>query len=324
MNREDQITEWFAQHTRATGPNYPIGIGDDMAQIRLSDNSSVLITTDILLDGVHFELDAHGAHAVGYKAMAASLSDCAAMASVPIGAVVSAALPKGFGEDKIKKLHMGLSQAGDMFDCPIVGGDIAVWKTEVDKLAINVAMLSKPSSHHPPVTRFNARPGDTICVTGKLGASLRGKHLNFTPRVNEALLITNIAKINAMMDITDGLSTDLARICRKSVVGALIEAGQIPISDDALDSGDPLSAALNDGEDFELLFTLSPVNAEKLFSAWNLPVPITRIGTITNPGAHMETMSGKVGTNAAAGKVQMITHDNLIVDLEPGGYDHLA
>ncbi len=322
MNREDELTSWFAKQSGRVWNHVQIGIGDDMAKLGLSGSDSVLITTDMLLDGVHFDLAHHHLDRVGHKAVAASLSDCAAMATVPVGAVVSVALPKGFEREKIEQLYRGMLETAEEYDCPLVGGDITVWPREEKKLCVNVTMLSRESGHHPAVPRFGAVPGDTIFVTGKLGGSLAGRHLTFTPRVNEALVITNMARIHSMIDITDGLAIDLSRICRQSKVGALIEAGEIPISDAALDSDNPLNAALNDGEDFELLFTASPANAEKLMTTWNLPTKITRIGTITNPGARMEAISGAAGTNAEIGKVQLFK-DGEIMDLDPAGYDHL-
>jgi thiamine-monophosphate kinase len=188
-------------------------------------------------------------------------------------------------------------------------------------------MLSKPAGH-PPVRRNGAKVGDAICVTGFLGGALLSKHLNFTPRVKEALEIASLVNLNSMIDISDGLSSDLNRICAQSRVGAIIDAISIPISPDAKMTPDPFSSALNDGEDFELLFTLTENNWSKLQKKCeakrspqsfvlrseaecktfgeNDPLPITRIGTIT------DTM-----------KMQIKMPDGRITDLKPSGYDHL-
>lgn len=304
-NTEDKITSWFAGQRRLSPADFPIGIGDDMAQIDLGAGRSVLVTTDMLLDGVHFDLRTATLKQAGYKAMACSLSDCAAMATVPVAAVVSVAMPKGFGGKELKQLHSGIVKAGDMFDCALVGGDITVWKGK-GPFAVNVAMLSRPAGGKP-LTRSGAKAGDAVYVTGTLGGSILGRHLRFIPRVKEAIKISQMAAVNSMMDISDGLSTDLARICNASGVGAIIDADNIPISKDAKKSKDPLDAALNDGEDFELVFTLSPEQSDRLFKSWNEKVAITRIGTIT-----------------AGRKVQIRTAGGRINPLQSRGYDHLS
>jgi len=300
---EDEITAWFVRQSKLSAADFPIGIGDDMAEIQLGDGMSVLITTDMLLDGVHFDLKGATLKQVGYKAMAVSGSDCAAMATIPVAAVVSVALPKGFGEEELKQLHSGITIAGERIGCALVGGDITRWNNE-NPLAISVAMLSKQAGNKP-IKRSGAKVGDSICVTGLLGGAGYGKHLEFEPRIKEAIKIAQKAEVNAMIDISDGLSSDLSRICQASKVGAIIDAEQIPISDEARKGEDPLGSALNDGEDFELLFTLSEKDFQRLQKQWDGPIGITRIGTITDTS-----------------KMQMKMPDGQISDLQPKGYDH--
>jgi thiamine-monophosphate kinase len=300
---EDEITAWFARRSKLSAKDFPIGIGDDMAQIRVEDES-VLITTDMLLDGVHFDLRQVTMEQVGYKAMAVSLSDCAAMATIPIAAVVSVALPKGFGQKELKELHSGIVRAGDRFGCALVGGDITSWKAKIP-FAISVAMLSRKGSNEP-LKRSGAKVGDGICVTGSLGGSRAGRHLEFEPRVEEALKIAQMVKVHSMIDISDGLSSDLNRLCEASGVGAAVNAEQIPISQEAQKSAEPLISALNDGEDFELLFTLSQKSCGRLLSAWSGSVPITQIGEITGDR-----------------NVRIKMPDGRVHALRAGGYDHL-
>jgi thiamine-monophosphate kinase len=302
---EDTLVAWLTEQRRLPESLVPVGIGDDMAQINLSQESSVLITTDMLLEGVHFDLSDCTLEQVGYKAMAVNLSDCAAMATVPLAAVVAVALPKSMTSDDFKQLHTGLLKAADQFDCPLVGGDITKWR-HGSALAINVSMLSRQGASGP-VLRSGAKVGDTICVTGALGGSLLGKHLTFTPRVKEALTLTQLVKIHAMMDLSDGLSTDLTRLCASSQVGATIEAKKIPISEAAAQRLDPMGAALDDGEDFELLFTLSSNHAVDLLQQWTDPLMITPIGKVTD-----------------SGRTELVRADGHIQRLQPAGYDHLT
>ena len=303
-NGEDEITAWFARQSRLSKADFPIGIGDDMAEIRLTCDVSVLVTTDMLLDGVHFDLEQATLRQVGYKAMAVSLSDCAAMATVPVAAVVSVALPQGFGEKEVKELHSGIIAAGDRFDCELIGGDITKWNNE-EPFAICVSMLSR-SCGNKPIRRSGAKVGDSICITGSLGGSIQRKHLEFEPRVREAVKIAQMVTVNSMIDISDGLSSDLNRICQASQVGAVIDAVKIPMSDEARRQADPLISALNDGEDFELLFTLSQTDCMELLTKWCGPVPVTQIGQINDTK-----------------KMQIKTPDGQISALQPGGYNHL-
>ena len=299
--KEAEIVQYFAAKGKLSAAKFPIGIGDDMAQVRLTKGSSVLITTDMLLDGVHFDTKKATLEQIGYKSMAASLSDCAAMATVPVAAVVSVALPKNFGSAKLKKLHKGILTAAKKYNCPLIGGDITSW---AKPLAVSVAMLSRPGATKP-VKRSTAKIGDIICVTGFLGGSIFKKHLDFKPRLGESLAIAK-AGANAMIDISDGLSTDLNHISRLSKKGACLEADDIPVSSQAKKTANPLKAALNDGEDFELLFTIPQKSFERLKGNWRFKVKLTAIGKIVR---------------GSSVKIKM--PDGSVVELLPGGYDHL-
>jgi thiamine-monophosphate kinase len=294
---ETKLVQYFAAKGKLNAAKFPIGIGDDMAQVRLTKGSSILITTDMLLDGVHFDSKKATFEQIGYKSMAASLSDCAAMATIPLAAVVSVALPRSFGARKLKKLHKGILTAAKKYNCPLIGGDMTSWKKP---LAISVAMLSRPA-RTKPVKRGTAKVGDVICVTGTLGGSLFKKHLDFEPRLKEAFLIAE-AGANAMIDISDGLSTDLNHICRLSKKGAIIFADKIPVPRNV----GTIDAALNDGEDFELLFTIPQKKFEHLKKRWRFKVKLAAIGRITKDSS-----------------VKIKMPDGKVIKLLPKGYDHL-
>jgi len=255
--------------------------GDDLAVLKWPADDLLLVGCDQVLDGIHFDSSTASPRQIGQKVMNRNLSDCAAMACLPAAAVVTVALPRGAGADYAKELYLGLREAADPFDCPIVGGDTASWD---GKLVMTVSILGR-SAGVAPVTRNGARPGDGIYVTGPLGGSILGRHLTFEPRVTLARQIVPSMGPSAMIDLSDGLSRDLRHICEESQVGAVIDAAAVPIHDDALmlmqrDGISPLEHALHDGEDYELLLTAKP---RKAFL-------VTWIGTIVEePGVWLQT-----------------------------------
>jgi thiamine-monophosphate kinase len=257
MAGEFDFITWIRSMQRPTD-QVKIGIGDDLAALNWPKDDLLLVGCDQVLDGVHFDSKIHSPRSIGKKAMNRNLSDCAAMACLPAAAVASVALPKGIGEDYAKELYLGMREAADVFNCPIVGGDTASWD---GKLAITVTILGRADGVRP-ITRSGAKPGDAIFVTGPLGGSILGRHLNFEPRIELARNIIKFSLITSMIDLSDGLSRDLGHICRQSGVGAVIYADKIPIHADALaafrqDHRSPLEHALHDGEDYELLLTSS-------------------------------------------------------------------
>lgn len=267
-----------------------IGIGDDAAVIRSVDGA-LLVTTDMLLEGVHFELSQCSPGDVGRKAMNVNLSDIAAMAGQPTAAVVSIGLPPGRRPSLAQELFAGLAEAASHFNVSIIGGDTNASKSD---LVISVTVLGKPTGSGP-VLRSGARPGDALCVTGELGYSLLGRHLSFTPRVIEAQRLHQSYSIHAMIDLSDGLAVDLFHIAEESGCGALVKAAAVPISSARRANDDrrsPLDHALNDGEDFELLFTLAEPDAQRLIVEQplrDLCIPVARIGSMTNePGVRIQ------------------------------------
>jgi thiamine-monophosphate kinase len=237
----------------------------------------------MLLDGSCFILSEAGPRRVGRKAMSVNLSDIAAMAGVPIAAVVSVGLPRDGGRELAEKLYLGMREAADSFEVPLIGGDTNSWN---GPLSISVTVLGEATSRGP-VLRSGAKIGDWIMVTGPLGGSILGHHLDFTPRVREALRLHEAVDLHAMIDLSDGLAKDLHHICEESGCGAVLFADDIPISPaahdlSARDGKSPLEHALGDGEDFELVFTVSPSDGERLLR--ERPTAVYLIGAIVTEG----------------------------------------
>ena len=240
----------------------------------------------MLLEGSCFRLSEAGPRRVGRKAMAVNLSDIAAMAGVPTAAVVSVGLPRSGGRELAEQLYLGMREVADAFDVPIVGGDTNSWD---GRLSIAVTMLGEATARGP-VLRSGAKPGDWIMVTGPLGGSILGHHLDFTPRVREALRLHELADLHSMIDVSDGLAKDLHHICEESRCGAVLIASAIPIADaarelSAKDGRSSLEHALSDGEDFELVFTVSPSDGERLLREQPVPgIALCHIGECVADG----------------------------------------
>jgi thiamine-monophosphate kinase len=271
-----------------TGASTSIAIGDDCAALKFAPDREVLVTTDMLMDGRHFVLAEVGAEAVGRKALGVNLSDIAAMAGVPIAAVVALALPRMDGAVIADGLMDGMLPMAESFGLSLVGGDTNAWD---GPLVITVTILGQ-TTERGPLRRSGARPGDVILVTGPLGGSLLGRHLSPTPRIHEALALAKADTIHAMIDISDGLAADLGHILEESGdLGAVLDAASIPISPDAVtmshhDDRTTLDHALHDGEDFELCLTVPPDAAARLLA--NPPCPLYSIGHImAEPGLRL-------------------------------------
>ncbi|MBY0229332.1 MAG: thiamine-phosphate kinase [Gemmataceae bacterium] len=252
--------DWLRARTPA-GERVLLGPGDDTALVRTG--SELLVTADMLLEGSCFTLEGSpiqvpgvapaSAFRVGRKAMAVNLSDIAAMAGVPLFAVVSVGLPRRGGRALAEELYRGMRDMADLFGVSIVGGDTNTWD---GPLSINVTLLGEPGAGGV-VRRKGARVGDRLFVTGPLGGSLAGHHLDFVPRVREALALAEAATLRAMIDLSDGLALDLSRLCAESGVGAVLRS--VPCN-----PGCSLEQALGGGEDFELLFAAAPVDVPAL------------------------------------------------------------
>lgn len=230
------------------------GIGDDTAVVPLDAKKYLLLTTDTVIEGVHFQRSAPP-RLIGHKALACSISDIAAMGGVPRYALVSLGVPGSLPWFFVRDIYKGMDTLAREFSVTIVGGDTI----KSEKIAINVALTGEVNKAQV-VYRKGAQVGDRIFVTGPLGKSLStGWHLKFTPRVKESRYLVRHVKPTAMIDISDGLAADLGHILEESKVGAVLEEKKIPRR-----AGASLRQALYDGEDFELLFTVSSRKAALL------------------------------------------------------------
>ncbi len=277
-----------------------VGIGDDAAVLQYKKDRYLLFTTDMIVEGTHFLLKSAAPYQIGWKAMAVNLSDIAAMGGLPRWAVVSLGGPfqrrkmengKWKIEEFVWEIYRGMSAVGKKFGVQIVGGDT----DKADRWTINIALLGEVEKKYLKL-RSGAKVGDRVFVTGSLGGSIHGKHLTFIPRVKEARYLVTHYPVTSMMDLSDGLASDLCRIMEQSKVGVLIDEERIPLSKEAKDS----RSAFCDGEDFELLFTVPKSAGERL----ERNVPWARlIGEVTpaSRGLRMRDRTGQVRTVAWKG-----------------------
>lgn len=251
-----------------------LGAGDDCAVVRCPppDNFQ-LLKTDCIVEGIHFAATSPPA-LVGWKAMARPLSDFAAMSGVPRFALVTLIIPAERALDWTKKLYHGLEKAARAFRVAIVGGETS----NIKGPAVISVSLTGFVERSRWVSRDGGKANDELLVTGRLGGSLRGRHLKFTPRIEEARWLTEHFPIHAMMDLSDGLGADLPRLARASGVGFEVDEDAVPRQ-----RGCSVRHAIGDGEDYELLFAVSPTVRAELQSRWRKrwALELTRIGRLT-------------------------------------------
>jgi thiamine-monophosphate kinase len=312
----------------AQGKNSAIrtGIGDDCAVLRLPprrgkdkdhNNRDALVTTDLSLEGVHFRLDWHPPESVGHRCLARGLSDIAAMGGEPVAAFLSLALPRALRQDWTRRFTGGLISLAERYGVTLAGGDTAESPHGIlaDIVVVGIALGRKA------VLRSGARPGDLIYVSGYLGGSAaavvkmrknpRGglnprdypRHFFPEPRIGVGRILREKGLASAMIDTSDGLSTDLAHICEESGVGAELQAEAVPRSCVGRPAKEvDLQLALHGGEDYELLFT-SP--RRQRIPSRLAGVPITQIGQITR---------GRT--------IFLKERDQIRYELEPQGWEH--
>jgi thiamine-monophosphate kinase len=263
------------------------GAGDDCALIDLGlKDQLLLLKTDAVVEDVHFTSETPAAR-VGHKALARALSDIAAMAGEPNTCLVTLGLPAGFELDFVMKFYEGLNTLAREYDLAVAGGETT--RTTAKTFASITLLGTIPRNR--VLSRSGAKVGDAIFVTGELGGSLSGRHLDFEPRIREAQWLAENFPLHAMMDLSDGLAGDLRHILEASRVGAELLSSAIPISRAARlkarnesSAKPPLLAALTDGEDFELLFTLAPTDAVPVLDRWKAKFPkikLTCVGKIS-------------------------------------------
>jgi thiamine-monophosphate kinase len=281
--------ELIQRLTRSLPTNKSVvaGPGDDCAVLDFGlPDRLLLFKTDAIVEGIHFPPDALP-EKIGHKALGRCLSDVAAMAGTPGAALVTLALPRNFEPEFVERIYAGMSALARRYDVAIVGGETT---TNPERMLISLALLGWVP-RGKSVLRSGAEAGDAIFVSGELGGSLAGKHLDFEPRLNEARWLAQNFSIHAMLDVSDGLAGDLRHILKASRVGAQLHSTAIPISREARRTAKvesstktPLLAALTDGEDFELLFTVASKDAVPLLDAWKAHFPkveLSCIGKIT-------------------------------------------
>ncbi len=282
---ESELLAWI-RNRLPPHPQLQLGPGDDAAILRLANREECAITVDLLTDGVDFRLGEVAAGRIGRKALAVNLSDIAAMAARPLAAVVALALPRHDGKRLAVELYEGLLPLAEQYGVALAGGDINSWD---GPLVISITVIGELTSRGP-LRRDGACPGDRIVVTGEFGGSILGRHLDFEPRVDEALLLAEQFKLKAGIDVSDGLSLDLSRVAAESRCGAVIDPAVVPIAPAAFElarqdmetgvsvDAAALAHALGDGEDFELVLAVEPGEAARMISENPLSIPLTDIG----------------------------------------------
>jgi thiamine-monophosphate kinase len=291
------------------------GIGDDCAVLQIPPGHQALVTTDFSLEGVHFRREWHLAEAVGHRCLTRGLSDIAAMGGSPVAAFLSLALPQNLPQSWVDQFVKGLLKLADKFNLTLAGGDTAQSADGV--LADIVVVGSVPKGK--AIQRAGARAGDRIYVTGALGGAAAAlkllfagrklrpadfpRHFHPMPRIEVGRYLREKGLASAMIDLSDGLSTDLGHICDESGVGAEILAPAIPCASIGKPAHEvDLHFALHGGDDYELLFTARPA---KHVPARIAGLPITQIGHITRDK-----------------HVVLVNEDGVVAELRPQGWEH--
>lgn len=320
----------IAEHGLARAEGVICGIGDDCAVFELNAGRALLVTTDTMVEGVHFLIEASAPEGLGYKLLAVNLSDIAAMGGEPGEAVVAVAVPAGFDAGYVERVYDGLHACAARFGVNIAGGDTT---RSPGPLVMTLTLIGRMDRERVRY-RSGARPGDLVYVSGTLGDSAAGlelvlgkgaevpeadrafllrRHHRPEPRIEAGRALAACGAVTAMMDLSDGIGSDLRHICRRSGVSAVVREAAIPLSPVLrafcdVTGADPLGLAISGGEDYELLFTVDPGQAGKvgtLSEKGDLP-QFSRIGWI-------EAGDGRIFVEDAGGARNALT---------AGGFDH--
>jgi thiamine-monophosphate kinase len=289
------------------------GAGDDCAVLELgAPDTQTLFKTDAVVEGIHFTADTEPER-VGRKALARCLSDIAAMGGTPTAAVVTLGLPRGFDPERVKALYRGLNRLAAQYQVAVVGGETT---TNPGGWLVNVALLGTVPRGRARL-RSGAKVGEALFVTGDLGGSLAGKHLDFEPRLAEGRWLLEFAGVSSVMDLSDGLASDLPKLLAASgVPGAELRKSAVPVSRAAREHArtsdlakPPFVAAVTDGEDFELMFTVQSNRAVAMLDEWKEQFPGVRLSCI-----------GKLTEEAGV----WVRGDDGLRPLPTRGYEHVA
>jgi thiamine-monophosphate kinase len=322
---ETEFVRWLKQRSPQARRHLRLGIGDDAALVGVSRGNDLILTTDLSLEGVHFRHGVHPPRSIGHRALARSLSDIAAMGGTPRFALVSLAIAKRTTRAWLEQFYAGLRALAKRFGVAVIGGDTAV---VLGQTAVDVVLAGEVRRGRA-LLRSGARPGDQIFVSGRLGLSALGlwllgagkqvrgytggaeaiaAHLSPQPQCALGRYLSEKRLASALIDISDGLSTDLGHLAEASGVGAriwesLIPAPEVSASHAALKIN-PLELALHGGEDYQLLFSIPPGKVSRVPRQFR-GLPLQRIGEITRRKA-----------------LQLVRIDGKQERLRPAGYDH--
>jgi thiamine-monophosphate kinase len=319
---EAEFVRWLQRGSRARVQRLSVGIGDDAALVRLRPGRELILTTDLSIEGVHFLPRLHPPRSVGHRALARALSDIAAMGGTPRFALISLGLSKRATRQWVEGFYAGVRSLASRAGVAIIGGDTALVSRPT---FVDVVMAGEIPSGSA-LLRSGARPGDRIFVSGRLGLSALGlrmlkagrvsagsarailAHLYPMPRIELGQFLSKKRLASSLMDLSDGLSADLARLCEASGVGAALWSSLIPrpmgYAVQKLSDARGLDLALNGGEDYELLFTVPPGKADRLPARFG-NLPLHRIGEIRR-----------------AKGLSLVLPDGTSRPLAQGGYDH--